>query len=210
MHDYAKSQLELTRKTQIGKKLAYMLRYGALREGLDVTGDGYVSLTELCEHPLFACLSTEELLREIRLDAKRFELMAKESQYKVRARYGRKFLKSPYHEGTKVKRLLEILIVFIRKHIQLYDFEEFPDGYLISLIIKRLKLDRDLSDKVLRQLLCPAISHLDLCNAFVNKGTIALIPTKCPYVTWLSFRGLGFVITDHVLALALKVCTFRL
>ena len=138
-------------KERIGKRLAYLLRYGAHKEGLHVHDGGFVKLNEilntpLLKHNLYFMQRNEEtsqlndseiIMEEINTSTShrninRFELKNINNEMFVRATYGRKFTRSPYHQGSKVNRLMEISLDYIVQHINNYDFEGFPDEYLIK------------------------------------------------------------------------------
>jgi RNA:NAD 2'-phosphotransferase (TPT1/KptA family) len=147
-------------KERIGKRLAYLLRYGAFKEGLKTAEGGYVKLNDLLDTSLLkqnyysnsdsnnnnnnkhssdrkttndVTLIMEELKTSIsHRNINRFELKQINNETYVRATYGRKFERSPFHTGSKVKRLLEISLDYIVKNINSYDFEGFPDEFLIK------------------------------------------------------------------------------
>ena len=62
----------------------------------------------------------------------RFEKKASEGRVYIRSRYGQRMERSQCHEGTKVTRLLNTCLAHICKHLSDYDFEGFPDLFLLK------------------------------------------------------------------------------
>lgn len=159
-----KELLNIRKKVQekISKRLTYLLRYGAQKEGLFVYDGGYVKLKDLLDTSLLkqniyyynytinkdANVSQADKTKVINADinlvmdeikqstshrkVNRFETKEVNNEIYVRATYGRKFERSPYHNGTKVHRLLETCLSYIVKNIHIYGFENFPDEFLIK------------------------------------------------------------------------------
>lgn len=142
-------------KQRIGKRLAYILRYGAPKEGLKLYDGGFIKLNELLnasiikrnrsnlkntdinEKPFRRFDDTELIMEELKTSSShrhinRFELKEINNETYVRATYGRKFTRSPFHTDSKVTRLLEITLNYIIQNINNYDFEGFPDEFLIK------------------------------------------------------------------------------
>jgi RNA:NAD 2'-phosphotransferase (TPT1/KptA family) len=125
-------------KSKIGKFVAYLLRYGAIKEQIQVQPGGFVKLDDLILHPYFKTdfykrLLIEELKFSIsHRNKNRFEIKKVDGVKYVRATYGRKLERSQYHDNTTVKRLLETCLDFVIKNIQDYNFEGFPDEFLIK------------------------------------------------------------------------------
>jgi RNA:NAD 2'-phosphotransferase (TPT1/KptA family) len=146
-------------KEKLSKRLSYILRYGASKEGLKIHDGGFVKLNELLEIPMlknnpvwqnnnenddFKSVRRfnfqELLMEELKTSTShrkisRFELKEINNETFVRATYGRKFTRSPFHDDSKVERLLEISLNYIVKNINNYDFEGFKDEYLIKSVI---------------------------------------------------------------------------
>jgi RNA:NAD 2'-phosphotransferase (TPT1/KptA family) len=143
-------------KERLSKRLSYILRYGASKEGLKIHDGGFVKLNELLEIPVlnnnpvwhnnndFKSVRRfnfqELLMEELKTSTShrkinRFELKEINNETFVRATYGRKFTRSPFHDESKVERLLEISLNYIVKNINNYDFEGFKDEYLIKSVI---------------------------------------------------------------------------
>ena len=114
------------------------IRYGAHKENLKVINDGFVKLNDLMNIPLIKSHSNSKyLIEEIENSTshrklKRFEIRTFDNETYIRATYGRKLERSPFHDGTRVKRLLETCLQFVAKNIKLYDFQYFPDEFLIK------------------------------------------------------------------------------
>ena len=138
-------------KERLSKRLSYILRYGASKEGLKIYDGGFVKLNELVETPILKNNRNENddfqpvrrfnnlklLMEELKTSTShrnfnRFEFKDINNETFVRATYGRKFTRSPFHDDSKVQRLLEISLNYIVKNIHNYDFEGFQDEYLIK------------------------------------------------------------------------------
>lgn len=187
---------------KLGKRLAYLLRYGAKKEGLSVSEKGFVSLTELMTHDLMKDYSSDAVLCEVNNSVscsgrKRFELKIEGKEIFVRATYKRKFEMNPFHEGTHVYRLREVCLRHICKNIELYSLEEFPDEYLVREIIHKMKRDQRLSNKALENLVGPGLELLDLEGAFITEKTLNIIKRQGFNLKNLTLRGSGYLITDH-------------
>jgi RNA:NAD 2'-phosphotransferase (TPT1/KptA family) len=129
------SAKQLKIQERVSKRLSYVLRYGAIKEGLRVYDGGYVKLNDLVGLPSFknddklvvAELQSSTSWRNL----KRFEIKCDPSGSFVRATYGRKFERSKFHPDCKVPRLLELTLDYVADNVASYDFDNFPDQYLI-------------------------------------------------------------------------------
>lgn len=204
-HESKKKKYEKTLlfKRKLGKRLAYILRYGAVREGLDVKDGGYVSLPQMMQVPLLHKDKLEDIMLTIsksrnRRGEPRFEMKKDKGVVYVRA-VERKMETNPCHEGTKVLRLMDQCLGVICKNIQLYDLSHFPDDYLLGHMIHKLKRDGKLTTRAMQTLLCPALSRLDLESVYVTTATMKAIMKQCPNLKELSLKSCGYIVTDHLL-----------
>ncbi|GFO46500.1 hypothetical protein PoB_007300500 [Plakobranchus ocellatus] len=122
---------------RLSKRLAYLLRYGAIKEGLDVDDNGYVELKNLCSTNLLKNYPEEEVLKSIKSSTsnrhtKRYDCRERNGQTYVRAAYLRNFERSPYHGKTKVKTLFEVSIVCVLNNLEDFDLESFPEEHILS------------------------------------------------------------------------------
>ncbi|GFR96803.1 F-box protein SKP2B-like [Elysia marginata] len=190
---------------RLSKRLAYILRYGAITEGLDVDENGYVSLVHLCTTRLLQSYSEAEVLEYIKSSTsykhtKRYDYHERNGQIYVRAAYLRNFEKSVFHRNTNVKTLFEFSVSCILDNLDDFDLEDFPDEHILRMMIRRLKIEKKLSSKALRVLLAPTITHLDLEGIYLNNNILRLVWTQCPHLKAVSLRDCGYIITDTVLA----------
>jgi 2'-phosphotransferase len=71
------------------KTLSYILRHGAVKEGLTISPDGYVSLNELLQHRQFKDTNFETIKGIVNSDNKnRFTLKLENGKYFIRANQG--------------------------------------------------------------------------------------------------------------------------
>ncbi|XP_013381287.1 F-box protein SKP2B [Lingula anatina] len=190
-------------KTKLGKRVAYLLRYGAEKEGIEVKEGGYVPLCQLMQVPLMRHHTAKEVLEEVEQSkgsrgSKRYESKVEGEETYVRARYLRRMERSSFHEGTKVKRLLDTTMDFICQNHEMYDLQDFPDEYLIGQMIHKLKREKKLNSKVFQTLLCPALTHLDLHGVYVTEKIMNHIARNCSGLTHLNLKDCGYVMTDHL------------
>ncbi|BFG01922.1 tRNA 2'-phosphotransferase 1 [Drosophila madeirensis] len=76
---------------QLGKKLSWLLRHGAVEEGIAIQADGYVSISEIQSHPRYAPFSIQKLQEIVAGDAKqRYTLRWNEERkcHEIRANQG--------------------------------------------------------------------------------------------------------------------------
>ncbi|XP_072043347.1 uncharacterized protein [Amphiura filiformis] len=199
----------VTTNERLGKRLTYLLRYGAEKEGLEVSSKGFVKLDDLMCVPLLHRHTREQVLKEIEMSlsyrgTKRFAQRSVNGEISVRATYGHRFERNPYHEGSKVPRLLEQCMNHICNHIADYSLEDCPDEYLIGAIIHKLKRQKRLTNTALQGLLGPTIETLDLGWAYVTEGSLKIIMRQCPHLKELSLRECGYLMTDQLVQQLVK------
>lgn len=202
--ELAQSEMEDSRK-RLSKRLAYLLRYGAVKEGLDVDDNGYVELSQLCQTHLLHRHSKAEVLEAIKSSTsyrhtKRYDCHERNGLVYVRAAYLRNFEKSPFHKDTKVKTLFEFSMSCILDNLDDFDLEDFPDEHILRAMMRRLKREKKLTSKALKVLLAPTITQLDLEGVYLTNSTLRLVWTQCPHLRAVSLRDCGYIITDTILA----------
>ncbi|XP_072164329.1 uncharacterized protein [Diadema setosum] len=194
---------------KLGKKMAYLLRYGAMKEGLSVREGGFVKLADLMEVPMLSRFSAEDVLKEVKgslsyQGKRRFEYKREHNEVFVRAAYSRRLERNPYHEGTRVPRLLEQCQNQICLNIKDYCLEDCPDEFLIGELLHRLKRKGKLTNTALENLLGPNIQTLNLGGALVTQRAPKIIVRQCPNLEHLSLKDCGYLVTDHVLIYLMK------
>lgn len=192
------------RKEWLSKKLSYVLRYGALKERLQVDGSGYVDLRELMHLPLMCEFTEEEVLEEISTSqsyrgSSRFNSRTDNGKTLVRAAYGRKLEKNPCHDGTSVFTLFEASLQTVMGHLEQYDLQDFPDEYIVASMLNRLKRQKKLNNRVLKVLLVPVLEHLDLEDVYLTQNTLRVVYEQCPQLKSISLRNCGYIVTDNML-----------
>ncbi|RUS79287.1 hypothetical protein EGW08_012942 [Elysia chlorotica] len=190
---------------RLSKRLAYLLRYGAVKEGLNVDDNGYVELEDLCGAHLLRSHSKAEVLEAIQSSTsyrhtKRYDCRERNGQIYVRAAYLRNFEKNPFHSNTKVKTLFESSMTSILDNLDDYDLQDFPDENTLRMMIRRLKQEKKLTSKALRVLLAPTVTRLDLEGVYLTNNTLRLVWTQCPHLQAVSLKDCGYIITDSTLA----------
>lgn len=90
-------------------------------------------------------------------------------------------------------------------NVGLYDFDNFPDEFLISELIRRFKIKRRLNNKSLSSILGLTLEHLDLSGVLMTEKSLKLIITKCPNLKFLSLNNCDFFLNDHFLERFVKV-----
>ncbi|XP_035659303.1 uncharacterized protein LOC118404341 [Branchiostoma floridae] len=194
---------------RLGKRLAYLLRYGAEKEGLQVREGGFVDIDELMTVPLLRHHQKQEVLREVRESTsyrghKRFEERPEKDRTLVRALYRRRFERNPYHDGTKVPRLLEVCMEFVCNNIKQFDLECFQDDFIVNCMLHKLRRRRQLTNAVLRSLLSRSLDSLDLHDMYFTNGTARILVQKCPELRKLSLRDAGYAVNDQVVTMLVK------
>ncbi|KAL3857399.1 hypothetical protein ACJMK2_012074 [Sinanodonta woodiana] len=129
---------------RLRKRLCYLLRYGAMKEGLKVYDGGYVALDDAMKLHLMKWNREEEVMHEVKTSlssrgTKRFQEMEKDGRTYIRAAYYRMFERNPCHEATNVPTLLETSLEFVTSNIEMYDLQNFPDEYLIRKLLMKGK-----------------------------------------------------------------------
>ncbi|XP_046665501.1 tRNA 2'-phosphotransferase 1-like isoform X3 [Homalodisca vitripennis] len=92
----------------LSKSLSWLLRHGAITEGLTVNENGYIQLEQVLQHRLFARRCTAaDIRRVITLSKNRFSLQAnpKTGIYEIRANSGHTFKDSNNQEVKAVVKL---------------------------------------------------------------------------------------------------------
>ncbi|KAK3084234.1 hypothetical protein FSP39_010408 [Pinctada imbricata] len=195
--------------SRLSKRLCYVLRYGAVKEGLEVLEGGFVDIKKLMELHIMRHNSEEEVLEEVNKSishrgAKRFEIKSEKDKTLVRAAFCRNFETNPCHEGSGVFTLVESCLEYVSTNLDQYDLEDFPDEHLISKMIHKLKRKKKLNNTALRQLLVPVLEHLDLEGMYVTQGTIKTVYQCCPQLRVLSLKDCGYIVTDTLMEQILK------
>ncbi|CAG5133175.1 unnamed protein product [Candidula unifasciata] len=200
---YRRSEEELA-LMRLPKRLAYILRYGVLKEGLQADENGFVNLDCLLQLELLQDYTRQQVLGEIVSSlgyraAHRYNWCDRDGQMFVRASYLRNFEKSPYHGGTKIYTLFECAMTQVLDHLDDYDLQDFPDEYIITTMIHRLKRQKKLSLKSLKTLLTPTLTHLDLEGIYLTNNIFRAVWTQCPHLVAVSLKNCGYIVTDTVL-----------
>ncbi|XP_060079141.1 uncharacterized protein LOC132558572 [Ylistrum balloti] len=190
--------------TRLAKRLCYLLRYGAVKEGLDVYEGGYVDMDQVVELNLMRHDTREEILAEVDSSlstrgAKRFERKEENGKTLVRACFCVNFEVNPCHSGTNVTTLLSTCLDYVSDNLELFDLEDFPDEYLINNMIHRLKKKKKLNNAAFRQLLVPTLHHLNLDNIYLTEGTLRSVWKSCPHLRILSLKDCGYLMTDNLM-----------
>ncbi|XP_046335128.2 uncharacterized protein LOC124117349 [Haliotis rufescens] len=196
-------------ENRLSKRLCYLLRYGALKEGLHVDDHGFVDIEELRSVNLLREHGLEEVLEEIKTSTswrktKRFQWKEEHGKIYVRAQYARRLEKNPCHEDSKVPTLFEHCIQSVITNIEDYDLDDFPDEFIISTMIHRLKRQKKLNNKALQTLLVPALEHVDLEGLYLTNNILKMVWTKCPHIKTLSLMNCGYIMTDNLMSQLVK------
>nr|XP_043067661.1 tRNA 2'-phosphotransferase 1 [Drosophila bipectinata] len=78
-------------EVRLSKKLSWLLRHGAKKEGIPIQADGFVNVSDLANHPRFKCFTLEKLQQMTASDAKqRYTLRwnQEKSIHEIRANQG--------------------------------------------------------------------------------------------------------------------------
>ncbi|KAL8559883.1 hypothetical protein ACOMHN_016929 [Nucella lapillus] len=199
------SKEEQFHKERMSKRLAYILRYAAKKEGLKVDDSGFVDLQDLLSVPMLVRYSAEEILAEVSSSqshrgSHRFDCHTKNGRMLVRATYGRKMEKNPHHDDSQVFTLFESSIQTILGNLQQYDLDDFPDDYLIGFMLNRIARQKKLNNAALKVLLVPALEHLNLEDVYLTQNTLRIVYTQCPHLKSLSLRNCSYIVTDSLLS----------
>ncbi|XP_022096255.1 uncharacterized protein LOC110982265 isoform X2 [Acanthaster planci] len=197
------------KNSKLGKRLAYLLRYGAVKEGLTVSSRGYVKVTDIMTVPLLSTYSEETLVEEFdkavsERGHKRYEMKTENGVVYVRSIFSQRFERYPYHEGTKVVRLLEMCLQYVTINIADYSLEGIMDEYIISDIVRRLKRSKRLNNTSLASVLSPDLEQLDLSDAYLTMGSLKMIMTHSPNLKILNLKFCGYLINDELLKRLMK------
>ena len=68
-----------------------------------------------------------------------------------------------------------------------------------------LKRKKKLNSTNLRQLLVPAIEHLDFDSVYITDGILKTVCNNCPNLRVLILKDCGYVVTDSVVERLLRV-----
>lgn len=194
---------------RLSKRLCYILRYGAVVEGLTVHEEGFVDLKDVMNVNMMRHHTEEEVLQEIETslshrNTKRFESKVFSGRTLIRAQFCRNFEPSPYHEGTNITTLQQSCIGYILDNLDNYDLEDFPDEHIINMMIRQLKRKKKLNGRMLRQLLVPVLEHLDLNDVYLTQSVLKAVWTNCPNLKVLSLKDCGYIVTDNIVETILR------
>ncbi|KAL4224345.1 hypothetical protein ACF0H5_017800 [Mactra antiquata] len=194
---------------RLSKRLCYILRYGALKDGLNVSDEGFIDIKEVMELHIMRHHTEEEVLNEIETsmshrNTRRFEYKQYNGKTYIRALFCRNFETSPYHTGSQVITLKQTCMNYVMDHLQDYDLEDFPDEFVISSMISQLKRRKKLNTQCLRTLLIPALEHLDLNEVYLTTNILKLVWSQCTKLRVLSLRDCGYIVTDSVVETLLR------
>ncbi|GFS22052.1 F-box protein SKP2B-like [Elysia marginata] len=208
-------------RKKLSKRLAYLLRYGAVKEGLEVDDNGYVELGQLCRTNLLQRHSEAEVLEAIKTSTSyrhtnRYDYRERDGQVYVRAAYLRNFEKvsfvnealpvfldstEPISQEHKSEDILfEFSMGCVLDYLDDFDLQDFPDEHILRLMLRRLKREKKLTTKALRVLLVPTITCLDLEGVYLTNSSVRLVWTQCPHLRAVSLKDCGYIITDNILA----------
>uniref|UniRef100_A0A336K338 2'-phosphotransferase n=1 Tax=Culicoides sonorensis TaxID=179676 RepID=A0A336K338_CULSO len=98
---YNKKTYNKDRDTEISKALSYLLRHGALKEGLKIEPDGFINLCYVLEHPEIKrrSVSLSDVQRIVQTNSKnRFTLVELDKSWKIKANQG--------HSMKEIKKTL--------------------------------------------------------------------------------------------------------
>lgn len=74
---------------ELSKTLSYVLRHGAVQEGIPIRSDGYMAIKDLLAHQLFKTYTVETIKKVVASsDKKRFELILEDGIELIRAAQG--------------------------------------------------------------------------------------------------------------------------
>lgn len=74
-----------------------------------------------------------------------------------------------------------------------------------SKMIQKMKRQSKLNNAALRQLLVPALEHLDLSGVYITDSTLKLVWKNCPNLRVLSLKDCGYIVTDSIMEQLVKV-----
>nr|XP_006821104.1 PREDICTED: uncharacterized protein LOC102803698 [Saccoglossus kowalevskii] len=202
---------EFIDESRLSKRLSYLLRYGAEKEGLAVSDKGFIDLKMLLGLTIMQSYSEEEIINEIRVSRstrghKRFEFKREYGgQVFVRALFGRKMERNPYHRDSKVYRLLELCLVYICDHVDHFDLQDFPDEFLQSTIIHKLIRQKKLSNNAMKCMLGSSIEELDLEGVYLTAKSLKIIAERCNNLKRISLQNCGYLMNDQIFIQMIKI-----
>lgn len=74
-----------------------------------------------------------------------------------------------------------------------------------SKMIQKMKKQSRLNNAALRQLLVPALEHLDLSGVYITDSTLKMVWRSCPNLRVLSLKDCGYIVTDSLMEQLVKV-----
>lgn len=74
-----------------------------------------------------------------------------------------------------------------------------------SKMIQKMKRQSKLNNAALRQLLVPALEHLDLSGVYITDSTLKLVWRNCSNLRVLSLKDCGYIMTDSIIEQLVKV-----
>ncbi|XP_048770038.2 uncharacterized protein LOC125676182 [Ostrea edulis] len=205
----ASEETKMEKDERLSKRLCYILRYGAVKEGLKLYEGGFVDMNQLLELELMRHNTKEEVLNEADVsvshrNAKRFEWKEENGKMFIRACFCRNFEENPCHEGSKVPTLKNACLQYVCNNLNDYDLEDFPDEHLISKMIQKMKKQNKLNNTAMRQLLVPVLEHLDFSGIYITDSTLKILWRNCPNIRVLSLKDCGYLITDNLMEQLVK------
>lgn len=72
-------------------------------------------------------------------------------------------------------------------------------------MIQKMKKQSRLNNAALRQLLVPALEHLDLSGVYITDSTLKMVWRSCPNLRVLSLKDCGYIVTDSLMEQLVKV-----
>jgi len=198
------------RRRRLNRRLLYILRYGASKLGLKVSQRGFVLLDDLMDLHLMRHDNADQVLHVMKgsmscITGKcRFEIKELENKVMVKAADGRIMEPTVNHHDSNVKRLLNISIEQICKNIKLYDFEDFPDEFLMRRIFMQLKHENRLTNTIMKSLISSSMERYDFTDIYITESTLRLICTRCKQLKELCLGGSSYLLTDSLVRLIAK------
>ena len=68
-----------------------------------------------------------------------------------------------------------------------------------------LKRKKKLNTPNLRQLLVPVVEHLDFDSVYITEGILKTVCNNCPNLRVLILKDCGYVVTDSIVEMLLRV-----
>lgn len=82
---------------------------------------------------------------------------------------------------------------------------QLSECLFFSSMIAYLKRKKKLNSPNLKQLLVPVLEHLDFDNVYVTDSILKTVCNNCPYIRVLILKDCGYVVTDSVVEMLLRV-----